>query len=77
MSGGHFDYDQYRLLYLEEEMQEVLNDKDRKLHPLIVKEVKDISEQLKSLYQRIHDLDYFLSADTGEDTYIKKLTSKD
>jgi len=73
MSGGQFEYQQYRLTDIADEMKELLKyngkpDEDdyvRNLHPNEVILMEQLIPELETMYDKIHDLDWSLSGDTS------------
>lgn len=82
MSGGHFNYLQYNVSQLADDIKaesiKYSSDSDdneeykwKKFPDEILKEMKSLSRDLERNYERVHNLDWFLSGDYGEDTYLK------
>lgn len=75
MSGGHFDYIQYRLHQLYDEIDNLLLNQEPK--EKFTDEVKDsimvLLPKLKEVTKRIHHLDYYLEDDYGVETYLERL----
>lgn len=71
MSGGTFDYKQYQLLEISDDIEATLA--EGRKSDIISQEMHNIMIELRDLHNRIHNLDYYLAGDYGEDTYIKKL----
>ena len=90
MSGGHFDYQEYRITDIAETIRgeyikystsgtnncEEFPHSWEKLPDEILEEMKDLYQTLELAYKRIHDLDYFLSGDHGEDTYLETIRER-
>ena len=88
MSGGHFEYQEYRVTDIAETIRgEYIkystsgSNKDgeswEKLPDEILNEMKDLYQTLELAYKRVHNLDYFLSGDHGEDTYLELIKEKE
>jgi len=83
MSGGYFDYQEYRINDIAESIRlEYIKGQrssysegefKKKLPKEILAEMFDLYQSLELSYKRIHDLDYFLSGDHSEDTYLKHI----
>ena len=84
MSGGHFDYIQYRVKEAAEEVQTLLDrqgetTKDEweevyTTYPIEVQEVfKEAIDHINKAYQYIHRIDWYLSGDDGEETFLEKI----
>jgi len=80
MSGGHYQY-QYRYLeYLADEIEaDFLNEDDSVLDGNIVErfkilmEVKSLIRELRICAVRAKELEWFMSGDTGAESYLKRL----
>ena len=80
MSGGHFNYKQYELNYIVDEIEEVIrNNEDVKIENnykyepetiLMMKVAIDLLNKASIYTQRI---DYLLSDDDSEETFMKRL----
>ena len=75
MSGGMFEYDQYRINdmidKIEKEMQnpsDYVEDKE-----LFIITCKEAIKSLKIAFVFAHRIDWFLSGDDGEDSFYKRL----
>ncbi|NBK99780.1 MAG: hypothetical protein EOM50_17570 [Erysipelotrichia bacterium] len=75
MSGGMFEYDQYRINdmidKIEKEMQnpsDYVEDKE-----LFILTCKEAIKSLKIAFVFAHRIDWFLSGDDGEDSFYKRL----
>jgi len=89
MSGGFFDYKEYLLEDIREEIERILENQgknkpedevyydDEKCYPVYSEGVNDIFKQaivaIKLASTYIHRIDYFLSGDDNEESMIKRL----
>lgn len=85
MSGGHFDYKQYQLGYIADEIEEVIfkNDSDEKnewgdtighhYSPETIAEFKTAVDLLRKCQIYVHRIDWLVSCDDGEDSFHKRL----
>lgn len=86
MSGGHFDYKQYELTYIADEIKDVIyrcendepvdgefNYNKTSFPKWFVAEMKDVHDQLLILNRRVQRLDWVLSGDDGVDRYFPRL----
>jgi hypothetical protein len=87
MSGGHFDYKQYELGYIADEIRELIdkNGSDEldqwgyKLHSEYTE--KTIDEFRKAVYYLelaklyTHRIDWLVSGDDGEDSFHRRLAT--
>jgi hypothetical protein len=82
MSGGHYNYEQYALTRIREGMCEDLErigtmneweETPYQLEPSTVDAIKLAMELLAITEKLVHDIDWCLSGDTGEDTLARKM----
>ena len=74
MSGGHFDYIQYRLSEVMEEIQELM---DNGVYSAEV--VDKMGEGLRSVQMAqcfIHRIDWLASDDDSEESFLERLNSE-
>jgi len=78
MSGGHFDYNQYRINDAVERLEKDLSDPESYANSMD----QDIREsltlcllRLKEASIRLHRADWLLSGDDGEESYRKRLAA--
>lgn len=88
MSGGHFDYQQYRLSDIAEQIDHLVetnNDqtKDKFGDPkgcqfsrAVINRFVQASAMLRAVGDMVHEIDWLVSGDTGEDTFLKTWTEK-
>ena len=80
MSGGHFNYDQHRLNDIADSIDTIIennsieddwgyctNYSEQTLSRLAV-----VSKMLRTCYDLVHEVDWMLSGDTGEDTFNRE-----
>ena len=84
MSGGHYNYDQYVLTRIRERMCEDLErigtmneweETPYQLEPSTVDAIKLAMELLAITERLVHDIDWCLSGDTGEDTLARDMNT--
>lgn len=97
MSGGHFDYDDFKIKQIGEEL-EIIAETNEKLKEQeipednysmkafysripedIIEDIKFSGKLLKIMGDVVHEIDYYLSGDTGDDSYrerVKKILDK-
>lgn len=68
MNGGHFNNSSYGLLIFALEI-----DKEVSANKVIQKEIKDLSENMLNLANRVKLLDYYLSSELSTLEYLKLL----
>ena len=85
MSGGHFNYDQYRISQIAEEIENVIyhNDdetldeygstKGHGYSPETIAEFQKAVQALQTAYVYAQRVDWLLSGDDGEDNFHKRL----
>ena len=77
MSGGRFDYDQNKLQYLAEDIQEIiernnaLNSGDRH-SPEIIARYKEATYNLERTYQMVRRIDWLESQDDGPESFMER-----
>ena len=89
MSGGFFDYNQYKIHQMAEELEDVIlkNGKKREhresweneyhyeYSPEVIAKFKEGLELLKKAHIYAHRIDWLLSDDDGEESFLKRLES--
>lgn len=85
MSGGHFDYDQYRIDQIAEDISQIIrNNKNEELDEWgskkgyffpdeVIEEFKKAVQILDTAYVYVQRIDYLLSGDDGEDSFHSRL----
>lgn len=85
MSGGHFDYGQYRIDQIAEDIAQIIrNNKNEELDEWgsrrgyffpdeVVEEFKKAVKILDTAYVYVQRIDYLLSGDDGEDSFHFRL----
>lgn len=73
MSGGHFNYRNYELSYIEDRIREDMeaenHDPDEK--PIVQEMRKFLITRCALLNDLLHGYDYYMSADRGEERFIE------
>jgi len=84
MSGGHFDYAQYRINDIALEIDEVIesnNDqtitlwgvkKGNEYSPEIIEKFKEAAHTLRQAQEMAQRVDWLLSGDDGEDSFLRR-----
>lgn len=87
MSGGHFEYDQYKITQIAGELDSLIvhngsQDRDQygdlryqEYPPDIVDAFKAAANKLREAYVYAMRIDWLLSGDDGEDSFRSRLTS--
>ena len=87
MSGGFFEYNQYKIYQIAEELEDVIlkNGKKRvrreswedeynyEYPPEVIAKFKEGLEFLKKAHIYAHRIDWLLSGDDGEETFLERL----
>jgi hypothetical protein len=85
MSGGHFDYDQYRIGYMADSVEQLIisNDdesldewgetKGRSYPPAVIEEFRKGLQALRVAQVYAQRIDWLVSGDDGEDSFISRL----
>lgn len=89
MSGGFFEYNQYKIYQIAEELEDVIlkNGKKRERReswedeynyeypPEVIAKFKEGLELLKKAHIYAHRIDWLLSGDDGEESFLERLES--
>lgn len=73
MSGGHFDYNQYRIQYLADEIDEILYSNKYEYSEETLKRFREAVSILRLAYIYVQRIDWLISADDCEDTFHERL----
>lgn len=85
MSGGFFDYRDWHLQDMAEQIDEVIEQNDsterdewdweigRHYSPEVVEKLSEASKQLRIARIYAHRVDYLLSGDDGEESFLRRL----
>jgi len=73
MSGGHFDYQQYRLRDIASEISKLLNRNDLDLRSETRTRFEEAIRALHVAEAYVQHIDWFVSGDDGEDTFHERL----
>lgn len=86
MSGGHFNYNQDRILYIIEEIEEAIeqqgqptgyvNEFHETFSPEVLKRLNEGIEALKKAYIYAQRIDWYFSGDDGEESFLKRLSDE-
>lgn len=85
MSGGHFDYDNYRLTEIADSLDSLVltnSKKDeygysRDYPPEILDIFKKAEQDCRQLERILHEIDYLVCGDTGEETFLERIKKRD
>jgi hypothetical protein len=85
MSGGFFNYNQFALQDVVEELEKVIRDNDSNdrdeygdligwgFSPEVIEQLKNTIMLTKVAAVLVHRADYLLSGDDGEESYLKRI----
>ena len=83
MSGGHFDYVQYRITTAAEQVAELIREVEnavedeygykREYEPETVEKFRECETLLKKAAVLLHRVDWLVSGDDGEDDFHRRL----
>ena len=84
MSGGHFNYDQYRINNIAGEIEELIESNDSKeldsfgcqigqgYPPEIIDRFKEAVVVLEKAAKMAHRIDWLVSCDDGEESFLRR-----
>lgn len=87
MSGGHFNYDQYKISQIADQIEDLIfhngsQDRDsygeprhQEYPPHIVEAFKSAANKLREAYVYAQRIDWLVSGDDGEDSFRRRLAS--
>ena len=79
MSGGHFDYAQFRFEDVASEIDELIRHNDsrkaEKFSDETIEEFKNAAMIVKLAQIYVHRIDWLVSGDDGEETFMEELSS--
>ena len=85
MSGGHFNYQQYRLRDIADEIATIVDNNDSKkldedgyplgrgYPPPVIEKFTEAVKTLRRAEIMAHRIDWLLSGDDGEETFLERL----
>ena len=80
MSGGYFDYKEYNIEYIANELEDKIEGEKERIKeedpfccsPQMVEEMERILKRLREDYVLVSNLDYYLDGDMDEKRYFEK-----
>lgn len=72
MSGGYFGYRDFCMENISEDLDKCIKENKEGLKPETLAILGELRDRLKETYQAINQVDYLLSFDIGEETFIKR-----
>lgn len=88
MSGGHFNYDQWKIQNIADEVEQLILDNDSEekdeydfhkgchFSPEVIKEFKNGLLILRQAYIYAQRMDWLICGDDGEDSFLSRLDSE-
>lgn len=77
MSGGYFDYNQYKLQNIADDLRTLIDDTEKlefvQDKEALIEEVAKLVKMLDYSSKVLHHIDYFLSCDIGEESMWKHI----
>jgi hypothetical protein len=75
MSGGHFDYGQWHITEIAEEIEEIIikNEENDRYPKDIIQEFKKGVDALRKAHVYAQRIDWLVSGDDGEDSFRERL----
>jgi len=70
MSGGHFNYQQFRLEDIASEIDELIERQEYGVE--IIEKFKLAAKTLRTAQRMAHRIDYLVSGDDGEETFLER-----
>ena len=71
MSGGHFDYHQYRIREIAESVEDIIQ--NSKYAPEVLEKIKEGLDVLKKAEIYTQRIDWLVSGDDGPETFLERL----
>ena len=71
MSGGHFDYQQYRIREIAESVEDIIQ--NYKYPPEVLEKIKEGLDALKKAEIYTQRIDWLVSGDDGPETFLERL----
>ena len=71
MSGGHFDYHQYRIREIAESVEDIIQ--NSKYPPEVLEKIKEGLDVLKKAEIYTQRIDWLVSGDDGPETFLERL----
>jgi len=73
MSGGHFDYKQYEIKRIADDIKEYLYENRSQLPDAVVSRFERAIFTLNEAFVYAHRIDWLISGDDGDDTFPQRL----
>jgi hypothetical protein len=73
MSGGYFDYAQHYINDIADSVDRLIKNNDYEFSADTIDKLKKGSKQLKLAYIYAHRIDWLISGDDGDESFLKRL----
>ena len=73
MSGGYFDYAQFHITKIVDDIERVINAHGEDYSPQVLQRFRDAIVVLKRAETYAHRIDWLLSGDDGEESFLERL----
>lgn len=73
MSGGHFDYDQYRISRIADDIEIYTESNKYNFNEDVLRHFRDAVLSLRKSQVYAQRIDWLLSGDDGEESFLKRL----
>ena len=76
MSGGHFDYQQHTMVDIADSIQTFIDTYEHDCSLEVLTKLREGVELLHRAYVFAHRIDWFISGDDGDKTFLKRLSAE-
>ena len=76
MSGGHFDYQQHTMVDIADSIQSFIDTYEHDCSLEVLTKLREGVELLHRAYVFAHRIDWFISGDDGDKTFLKRLSAE-
>lgn len=72
MSGGHFDYKQYQLEYMKDQIEDLIHNNEN-YSVETIKKFEEAIQYLNLAFHYVHRIDWLVSGDDSEESFHSRL----
>ena len=76
MSGGHFDYDQFKIQDIADEIERICDENEYEFSDKTIAKFRNAIPILREAFIYCHRIDWLLSGDDGEESFEERLKSE-
>jgi len=76
MSGGYFNYKQYQINEVADKIEHFIKSKDNDFNKTTLRKIKKGLKVIRAAAIYANRIDWLLSGDNGEETFLKRLTEE-